>query len=393
MTERLYYADSSLLKFEATITASGKEGEQHYTVLDRTAFYPTSGGQLYDTGFLNNIPVVDVIETDDGDIRHLSANPVGNAGEAVKGSIDKIRRLKHRQQHTAQHVLSQLFVRQLGFATVSVHLGEEYGAIELDSEDISPEVLAEVERAAAEIIFDNEPVEILTVDEANIDSVPLRRVPKKKGKIRVIKIDDFDYSACGGTHCRSTSEIGLVKIIGTEKIRGRVLVKFLAGIQAVNDYGLRFVVSDQISQSLTCHVKDVPERLAKITGEVRDLRLEVTRLQKEMLPVAAARLAADARDVNGVKFVFEAVQGYDGKTAGYLATETAQQTGGVAVLHLEGRLVIAAAENSGREAGKLAAELVRAEGLKGGGNPRLANVGGVTPEKLAEYQQFIESLL
>lgn len=392
-TERLYYTDSSLLQFEATVVDAGKHENLYYTVLDRTAFYPTSGGQQYDTGSLNGVPIVDVNENDEGEVRHMSAEPVGEAGIRVTGSVDKIRRLKHRQQHTAQHVLSQIFVRELGLATVSVHLGEEYGAIELQAAEISPESLAEVERMAAEAIFDNLPVEILMVDSSDIDSVPLRRPPKKSGEIRVIKINDFDYSACGGTHCRSTAEIGLVKIIGVDKIRGRVLVKFLAGLQALDDYNLRFAVSDRISQSLTCHPRDLPERMEKISAEVKALRMEIARLQKEILPQVARRLSAGAVGVGGVKFVFENVQGYDGKMVAHLAAETAEVIDGVAVLHLEGRLVIATSEGSGRDAGKLAAALVSAKGLKGGGKSRLANLGGVDPKRLDEYKQCLENLL
>ncbi|UCG60846.1 MAG: alanyl-tRNA editing protein, partial [Candidatus Zixiibacteriota bacterium] len=243
MTRRLYYSDPDLVEFDAVITSTGNHEDLCYTQLDQSAFYPTSGGQLHDTGRLNNTEVVDVIERPDGEVWHLSRHPVGEAGAAVHGTIDRERRRRHQQQHTAQHILSHTLVKLFDFATVSVHLGEDYGTIEIDAGAITPEQLTELQTHARRIVDENVAVEILTVDADEIDTVPLRRETRRSGPIRVIKVGELDWSACGGTHCRSTAEVGLIRITGAEKIRGHALIKFLAGRQVASDYDMRFDVT------------------------------------------------------------------------------------------------------------------------------------------------------
>ncbi|UCD64586.1 MAG: hypothetical protein JSW34_03890 [Candidatus Zixiibacteriota bacterium] len=393
MTERLYYHKSDLLEFDATIVDSGRHGELYYTALDRSAFYPTSGGQQHDTGLLNGRPVIDVIETDGGEVWHLSREPVGEMGEKVTGVVDKDRRQLHCQQHTAQHILSGVFFRLYGFQTVSVHLGEEYGAIELKTAEITSEQMAHAERAAAQVIADNWPVETLMVEPDRVAGLPLRKKPARTGTIRVLKIGDIDYSACGGTHCASTGGVGLVKISGVEKMRGRALVKFLSGGQAYADYCGRFVVTDRLSRSLTCHVSDLPEKLDRMGEEIKALRLELGQLQRELIPATAAKLAEKARDVKGVKLVAADIEPFDPRLAAQLAAGVVELTAGVAVLYTGGRLIITASPESGHDASRLVKGLAATAGLKGGGSPRQAQAGGAVKEKLDDYVEIISGLL
>lgn len=393
MTERLYYSDSPRLDFDAKIIATGRHQENHYTVLDRSAFYPTSGGQPHDTGVINDIEIVDVIESDSDEVWHISAKPIGADGQKVKGQVDKTRRLLRRQQHSAQHILSQAFVNLYGYETVSVHLGDEYGAVELDAKAVGPEQLEAAEKEANRIIAEALPIEIMMVDSDNLADIPLRKVPERTGKIRVIRIGEYDYSACGGTHCGSTAEVGMIKIIGLEKIRGQVLVNFLSGVQATDDYRLRFSVTDALAQKLTCHFSDLPDKFDKLAAENKGLRKQQAALQKTMLPIKAKELAESAQPVGKTRLLFQDIGDYDNKLAGQLAAEVAGMVGGVAVLFLSGRLVVATAADTTIDASSLVKRFGEVTGLKGGGSARQAQLGGALPEKLNEYRKEFERLL
>ncbi|MFZ5980762.1 MAG: alanyl-tRNA editing protein [Candidatus Zixiibacteriota bacterium] len=389
MTERLYYRNAALLEFEAEIVDRGPYGEKYFTVLNRSAFYPTSGGQLFDTGFINDIAVIEVIESENGDVRHITTEPVGEIGAKVTGRIDKVRRQLNRQIHTAQHILSQAFIRLYGCESVSVHLGEEYANIELNAENLRPEQLLEAENLANEIIRDNLPVDIVFADEDLLKYLPLRKIPERMGTLRVIKIADFDCSACGGTHCNFTAEVGCIKIIGYEKVRGRASVKFLSGNLAFEDYRRRFEVSDKLSRELTCHVSDLPDKINKLTLENKNAGREIARLQKELLPIRAEKLAALAKTMGKLKLCDRIIDDLDSSLVGQLATVTADKIGGAAILLAGDRLFLAVADNTGLKAGDLIKEFAAHTGLRGGGGLKLAQVGGVKAEHFEKYRDVI----
>ncbi len=393
MTERLYYTDANILTFDGRIAEVGRHDDRFYTVLDRSAFYPTSGGQLYDTGRLGHAEVVEVVEDDRGYVRHLTSESVGTVGEVVRGTIDAARRRRHRQQHTAQHILSQAFVELIGLATVSVHLGEEYGAIELDTESVSNEQLRHVLDRAMEIVFANHPVLIQFVDRVEALRMPLRRVPKREGTIRVVQIGEYDYSACGGTHCDSTAQVGLIHIIGTEKMRGHVLVNFLAGDQTRADYASRFEVTTALTAAFTCHLDDLPDKTARLAEENKTLRRELSRLQKEMLPSEADTIAAQKFKAGRFDLVFVDLGDYDPKLAGQLAGLVTERTSGPTGLLCGDKLVLTVPADSGLHAGNLMKELSAETSLRGGGGAAQAQAGGARRTRLAEYREILERLL
>ena len=392
MTERLYYTDPALLSFTATITAVDKHDGRIVTVLDRSAFYPTSGGQLHDLGLLNDVPVVEVIESPDGDVWHISECEVGKPGQEVQGEIEARRRRNNRCIHTAQHILSAVFKKLADLDTVSVHLGLEYGAIEFETSEISDEILSDAERLANEMIGQNLPIHILTVDSSKIDDVPLRRPTKRKGKIRVIQIGDLDFAACGGTHCLSTSEVGLIKIIGAERLRKRALVKYLAGPLALVDYQERFDATDALSRSLTCHVRDLPERVERLTSENKELKHELVEVRRAMIPQQVEELAELVSEAHGQRVIVASVS-FEMPLMNDLAAAVADKIGGLAVLEQGGRLSLVAAEDSSLHAGNLAHGLAKETGLKGGGNKRLANMGGADVSQLAHYREVLLKLM
>lgn len=392
MTERLYYRDPAILEFEATIISSKEVDGRFQTILNRSAFYPTSGGQLFDTGLLGDVPVIDVVESDH-EVLHISERKVGEAGVSVHGKVDAGRRQVHRQQHTAQHILSQIAVRKFGFETVSVHLGDDYGAIELNNASIEQSQLEILETEANQILYVNWPVTIVFVSGAELERIPLRKIPSREGELRVIKVGEFDYSACGGTHVSSTAEVGLIKIIGWEKLRGHALIRFLAGIQALDDYRTRFGVTDSLAKALTCNVNDIAGRFDKLSSENREQRKQIAQLFKELLPIRAEELVASATQVGQLKLVYKAMEGMDAQTAGQLAGLVADRIDGLVLLVADGKLLLAVSAISGYHAGDLAKKLGPTLGLKGGGSNRAAQLGGAEANRIEEYKSALVSLI
>src|SRR5215217_4528093 len=228
MTNRLYYTDAYRTAFTASVVGRSDDGLRVY--LDETAFYPTSGGQPHDLGRLGNASVVDVIDEEDR-IAHVLSSPLDAAHATVEGSIDWARRFDHMQQHTGQHLVSAVFEDLFGAKTLSVHFGPDYSTLDLDAESISRDQLVAAEGRANVVVAESRPV-IVTFEDAQA-AVGLRKASDRTGTLRVVSIAGVDRSACGGTHVRSTSEIGVVLLRSVEKVRKSTRVEFVCGVRAV----------------------------------------------------------------------------------------------------------------------------------------------------------------
>lgn len=391
MTERLYYRDPALLSFEAVVMRVEPSGELFHVFLDRSAFYPSSGGQLYDTGTLGGTAVIEVLETPDGDVAHVLATTVPT-GARIKGEVDAARRRRHSRQHTAQHILSAVLTKLYVCETVSVHLGDDYGTVELDSAVLSDDQLKKVQQECTGIIDSNCDIEIVFAEGEEITSLPLRKPPSREGTIRVIRIGEVDWSACGGTHCRTTAEVGVIRLVGQEKLRGHAVIKFLAGEQALDDYALRADVTDKLAVNFTCNVRDLPGKIEKLTNENKELRRSLAMLQQEVIPVRAQTIAARANIFGKWKIAMETMNGLDGTMAGKLAGAVADEIGGLALLMVDGRLIIAVSATTSLKAGQLARLLAERTGLKGGGSDHVAQLGGAQESRLTEYRDLIIAL-
>ena len=219
MTNRLYYTDPYLQAFDATVTAVDRVGDRTVVALDRTAFYPTSGGQPYDTGTLGALRVVDVFDRDDGSIAHVVEGIPPQPGQQVRGEIDWRRRFDHMQQHTGQHVLSAAFEHLFRVRTVSFHLGADVSTIDLARETTAAEIDA-AEREANRVVWEDRPVTIRFASAEEAASLPLRKEPKREGTLRLIDVERFDLSACGGTHVARTGAIGIIAVAAWERFKG-----------------------------------------------------------------------------------------------------------------------------------------------------------------------------
>jgi alanyl-tRNA synthetase len=297
MSERLYYADPYLREFDATVVERPTHEGKTAVILDRTAFYPTSGGQPFDVGTLSGVSVIDVIDTDDGRLLHVVDRLPD--GDAVKGAIGWTRRFDHMQQHTGQHVLSAAFDRFLGARTESFHLGADYSTIDL-ARDLTATDVARAEAEANRVVWEDRPVAIRFVSAEEAAKMGLRKESRREGTLRLIDVQDFDLSACGGTHVARTGAIGIIAVSATERFRGGLRVTFLCGGRALTGFrALRDTVAGGV-RALSVLPAELPAAIERLQGESRELRRQIKDLQGALATHEGDALAANATDTGGL---------------------------------------------------------------------------------------------
>lgn len=291
-TRRLFFEDADILEFDARVVERRICEGMPAVILDRTAFYAESGGQPWDLGTIGGVPVLKVIE--DGEVLvHILERPL--TADDVRGEVDGTRRLDHSRQHSGQHVLSQSFLEVLNGETRSFHMGETSSTLEIGIASATDEALDRVERRANGVVFQDRPVRNYLVEPERIGEIPLRRPPKVAGTVRVVEIEDFDYSACGGTHVRRTGEIGLIKITGIEKIRGNLRFTFLCGGRALADYQFKNRVLRELTGRFNVPERDVSASMDKLAGELKAARKALRAADERAAAMEARDLAGRAR--------------------------------------------------------------------------------------------------
>jgi alanyl-tRNA synthetase len=383
MTERLYYLDSSLLAFSAEVLSSSPAGDGFHVRLNRTAFYPTSGGQPFDTGTLGGARVREVIDPPDGDesgeIVHVVDKPLA-VGSTVDGAIDRDRRLDHMQQHTGQHILSAAFDRTAGARTVSFHLGAETSTIDL-AREVSPAEIAAAERAANDVVWDDRRVAIRFATDEEAAAMPLRKESARTGTLRLIEVPGFDLSACGGTHVASTGVIGIIAVSGWERFKGGSRVSFVCGARALRAHAQLRDTLTAASRALSVGALEVPETIIRLQAEAKTLHSRVKQLQEQVTTQLAGELRASAVPGRGGSRVLAAVQpGWDAAALKHLALAIVSAPGMAVVLMGEGQpvpVVVARSSDVALDAGAWMKDATVELGGRGGGRPELAQ-GGLT---------------
>ena len=393
-TRRLYFEDAYLTEFEAEVIEKFDHQGKPAVVLEQTCFYPESGGQPADRGTLDGAAVVHVFE-DDGRIVHLLDGEL--AAIRVRGAIDWDRRFDHMQQHSGQHILSQSFVELLAGETLSFHLGEQVSTLEIGIKDVRDIDVEKVEARANGVVFSDLEIKTYFVPPEKIETVPLRKPPKKEGMIRVVEVGGFDYSACGGTHCRRTGEVGLIKITRWERIRGNLRFEFLCGRRALRDYGWKNRSLLDLSARMSVHERDVAAAVEKICQESRETRKKVRKLQEQTALYEAQEIIKTA----------------DGRVITAVWTEKAPEEAKALALHIirageyaalfgirggeNDHLIFASSEKlpfNMRDLIPIALSLVRG---KGGGGPTLVELvldrGGNLEAALAAAADFLKAKL
>jgi alanyl-tRNA synthetase len=372
MTSRLYYTNSYLAAFDGQITELSSDGRRVY--LDRTAFYPTSGGQPFDLGSLGGVPVTDVVDEDDR-IAHVLVAPLEarDVGDAVHGEVDWQRRFDHMQQHTGQHLLSAVFSDLFGYETVSVHFGADRSSLDLDVGSIDPAQLGKAEQRANEIVWSNKPVTVAFESSATVTG--LRKAPPREGTLRVVTIEGVDRSACGGTHVRATGEIGAITLRGTERVRKQTRVEFLCGSRVVRQARADFEALSAIALSVKASIAEAPALVAAQNAELRDALAARKRIEGE-LAVHEARALHDAtppaaRDVR-VAIVRRDSGSLEDVRPLALAYAALPRAVLVAAVTAPPTVLVAASEDAGVDAGAVLKSALAAAGGRGGGSPRLA---------------------
>ncbi|HEV2398830.1 MAG TPA: alanine--tRNA ligase-related protein [Candidatus Sulfotelmatobacter sp.] len=392
MTDRLYYHDSFLYDFDGEVREI-TAGERPALILDRTAFYPTSGGQIFDTGVIStpaeSVKVTEVADAEDGRIIHyLEAPPKEiKPGTRIRGQIDRTRRRDHMQQHTGQHVLSASFVRLFNMPTVSFHMGDDYCSIDLDAPNLIKTHIEQAERLANEIILENRPVDIRFVTRAEAEKLGLRKLPPaERGELRLIEVRDFDLCACGGTHVNQTGQIGCILLRKTEKVRQGWRVEFVAGQRAVATARRDFSALTETAALFSAHIYDVTTQARKALDDIRTLRKQREQSLEELAEAQAAAIVAETPDENGRKLIVRTFADRDMNSLKLLAQKLTRLAPNLVALlgttSPQPSLVFAQSPGHSTDMGKLIKETLSAVGGRGGGSKDIAQAGIPAPENV-----------
>ncbi|NMC66385.1 MAG: hypothetical protein GYA53_09655 [Acidobacteria bacterium] len=375
-TEKLYFENAYLKEFSARVIGREIREGQQLVILDRTAFYPESGGQPHDLGILNGVKVIRV-EEEDGVIFHFLDGEL--AKDEVQGQIDWPRRFDHMQQHTGQHILSEAFYQLVKGETLSFHLGQEESSVEIGLESIKDETLFQVEQLANEMVFSDLEIKTYFLPEEKISEIPLRKPPKKTGLIRIVEVNGFDYSACGGTHCKRSGQVGLIKIIRQEKIRGHIRFSFICGFRALTGFEHRRQWLQAAARLLTGEEKEVPAGVSRTLAELRNLKKKQKKMEESLAIFEAKEMLAG----NQSKIISGLFQDKSQDEIKFLALQLVHRAEVIAVLAGltadSFQLVIAAADSLKTDVRQVVPVLQAEIKLKGGGSPTLVQL--VSEEK------------
>lgn len=404
MTNRLYYTDPALHAFDAVVVHVEQRDDRLAVTLDRTAFYPSSGGQPFDTGTLGGLHVIDVVDEDDGSVVHIveppsditermqgakggqarvgpgsdGDRPLLRPGQAVHGVIDWSRRLDHMQQHTGQHVLSAACSRLFDVRTVSFHLGAAVSTIDL-ARELTPAEITAGESEANRIIWEDRPVSIRFVTAEEAAQLPLRKEPVREGTLRLIDVDGFDLSACGGTHVARTGGIGVLAVTSWERFKGGQRIEFLCGGRALGRFrALRDTVGATVRR-LSVLPEEVPAAIERLQAESKEQQRSLVALQIELARFRADELAASAEVTSAGRLVLRA-RDADANGLKALASAIVAKPGYLVVLVSTTRptlVVVARSSDVAASAQQIVASLTAAFGGRGGGRPEMAQCGGL----------------
>ena len=377
MTERIYYTDPYVAEFSARVIALATVDNRRAAVLDRTAFYPTSGGQPFDTGTLGGARVVDVVDRDDHVILHVFEGDLAEG--PVAGRIDWARRFEHMQQHTGQHVLSAAFERFCRARTESFHLGAAAATIDLGRE-VTPADVALAESEANRVVWEDRPVTVRFAEPGEAAALPLRKEPARTGRLRLIDVEGFDLSACGGTHVARTGAIGNIVISGSERFRGGTRIEFRCGGRALADYR---TLRDGVSAArrlLSVGPGELAAAVERLQNEGRDARRRIEDLQGTLAAHEAAALVDRAASAGSGRLVVEILEGWDAAGLKAIASAIVERPGCAAVLLTATApvsVVVARAGDVALDAAGVLRQLIAKFGGKGGGRRELAQGGGL----------------
>jgi alanyl-tRNA synthetase len=379
--KKLFYQNSYIQTFTSKIIKQEiDENGLWYIVLEETAFYPTGGGQPFDTGTINNIRVLNVEEID-GAIRHYLETPVIDTKGKLDGQINWERRFDHMQQHAGQHILSAAFDELLNYKTVSFHLGEEVLTIDLDIEELTENEAVIVEKRANQIILENRPIQTIWVSQAELSQYPLRKQPKVMENIRLVIIPEFDYNGCGGTHPSSTGQVGTIKILDWEKQRKKIRVRFICGNRVLQQFHIKHQILTQLTKLLNAPEQGMIQSLERLLESVKSSDKQLEEARQTLLQFEAREMTETQLEINGQGVISKVVQNRSLKELQQLARIITNLLNEVIVILIsenESQLQVVIARGSGQQVSmkELLADILPTINGKGGGNEVMSQGGG-----------------
>ena len=390
-THRLYDEDPYRVEFEAEIVERLVSENKPALVLDQTCFYPESGGQPSDQGTIEGVVVIKIVEEGEK-IIHILEREV--PAQRIKGKIDWTARFDHMQQHSGQHILSQAFYETLKGETLSFHLGAGSSTVEIGIVKIGEEELGRVEKRANAIIFEDRAIKTTSIDQEKIGEIPLRKPPKKEGLIRVVEVDGFDYSACGGTHCRRTGEIGLIKVTKWERIRNNLRFEFVCGWRALADYTLKNGIVRQLTGQFSVKEGDVPASVGKLAEDLKAARKLAKKSEEKLASFEAQEFMSRAEG----KIITQVFTEKTPDGAKFLALCIVKQGDFIVLFaaksEARSHLILAASENLKIDMRRLVPIISPDINGRGGGSPVLVEIAGDPgadlSAALAKAQDFIK---
>jgi len=380
MTDRRYYDNAYQRTFTATVLQRFSEDGQPAVVLDESCFYPTSGGQPADRGKLNNRDVIDVFfRESDGAIVHVLSGELWE--DEVTGEIDWARRFDHMQQHTGQHVLSQAFIKVAGAETVSFHLSEESVTIDVQPAGLKPAEVEKAELLSNEIIWEDRPIHVRMVSEDQAYELPLRKIPDlEKDTLRLVEVEDFDLTACGGTHVARTGAIGIIKIVKLERRGEELRVHFLCGRRALLDYRQKNGIVNRLANTLTTGYWNLEENVDSLLEENKQTQRQLRKQRAELLRYEAEELVRQTPVEKETRIVTRCFVNRDGEELHGLAKALTEHEGTVALLGVAGdktQLLFARAEDAPGQMNQLIKSALQTlDNAGGGGSATFAQGGG-----------------
>jgi alanyl-tRNA synthetase len=420
-TERLYYDDSHLIEFEARVVdRTDRVSGWTAVTLDRTAFYPTGGGQPSDTGTLNGTRVVECIDDEDNGVLHVIQGHAPQVGSTVKGRIDWPRRLDHMQQHTGQHILSQAFVTLFNAPTRSFRVLEDSCEIDVELTNPTSEVIERAVELANNVIWEDRTITVTNVTPEEAAALPLRKDPAREGELRLIEIDGFDLTPCGGTHAYRTGEVGMIVVRSWERAKGLTRIEFMAGVRALTDYRGANRTSREVAALFSAGRDDAAALVARMLEENKELHRRVRTLEEiaarveadELLRASSPTVGEGLGDRNssstvregvgdrdrsptvregvepGVRIVTKVFDNRDAESLKHLAQALIANENTVALLGSRdqetARLVFARSADAPGDMNALMREACAMLDGRGGGKPDMAQGGGKNVSKLAE---------
>lgn len=389
-TERLYYHDSHLTEFTARVTHVAELAADSYGVmLDRTAFYPTGGGQPTDTGTFGTARVVECVDKEADGVLHIVTGEPPVVGVEVAGRVDWPRRLDHIQQHTGQHILSQALVALFDAPTRAFRMLTQSSEIDVELADPTRERIEQAVDLANRIIWEDRAVQIHEVTPAEAARLPLRKDSAREGSLRVIEIADFDLSPCGGTHAKRTGEVGVIAVRAWERAKGMTRLEFVAGTRALADYRRANDTARQVAALAGVARDDAPVAVARLLAEHKDLTRRTRALEEIAARVEADELlAATAPDAHGTRLVARTFTGRDADALKRLALALIAHTNTVALLGAtdgaDARLVFARTPDARGDMNALMRAACQTLAGRGGGRADMAQGGGPSGAKLTE---------